>query len=157
MEEQERLDGWAEEQARQAQLEAAYQVMAFLQGQKIGMAFELTKDERELIANALNMSPDEVTRKALINFIKRKRIELEMLRKELQERQVAAEMAHTIAELQDKVDKLINEFDQMQQELEKNEHVDVEKLRQLMANVDATNLALTSLVTMGTMGISGSV
>ncbi|MGV3524106.1 MAG: hypothetical protein ACO1RX_07775 [Candidatus Sericytochromatia bacterium] len=152
MKEQERVDGWIEEQARQAHLEAAYQVMAFLQGQKVGMAFELSKEERELVANALDMSPDEVTRKALINFIKRKRIEMEMLRKELQERQVAAEMAHTLAALQEKLDKLINEFDQMQKELEKNEHVDVEKLRQLMANFDATNLALSALNTMNILG-----
>lgn len=117
--EQKKLDDWQAAQQLKVLVEIAYKILKAMQAEEYDNVFNLTKEESELIQNAMTGNISEITRKALTQFIQKKRIELEMLRKELKERMEAQEDSHKIAAKQEKVEKLLNVLDNVQQVLNK--------------------------------------
>lgn len=118
LEEEERLQDWRDEQHLQELIAAAYEILSYLQSMKIKAAFDMTEEEKETMLNALQNDPAEVAQKVLQQFIKKKRLELEMLRKELKDRQEATEHAHQINHLQAQFERLLNFYDHAQKLLE---------------------------------------
>ncbi|PKL77702.1 MAG: hypothetical protein CVV27_04755 [Candidatus Melainabacteria bacterium HGW-Melainabacteria-1] len=118
IEEQEQLDAWREEKQMQMLIHAAYQVLKYLQTQELGRGFEMSENEKKLFEEALRGNSVIAANKMLVNFLKKKRVELEMLRKELQERKVALEDSHKIARAQEHIQKLLNVFDKTQKLLD---------------------------------------
>lgn len=92
--EEARLQDWKEQQHLQALIEAAYEIMGYLGSGELQAAFGMSEEEKELMANALERDPAEVAQAVLKSFIRKKRMELEMLRKELKERQEIEEAKH---------------------------------------------------------------
>lgn len=131
-----------QERHLKALMQAMYQLMAYLQVQEYETAFGLSEEETKLLREALERDPAEVVQAALIQFIKKKRIELEMLRKEIQQRlaiqQKSAQSATVFAQLE----RLINFYSKSQKALEKKK-IDVEKLKQLMGAIEQLNKALS--------------
>lgn len=140
IEEQKRLDDWAADVHLRNLIEAAYKVLKYLQAQEIDAMFKLTQEERALVDQALSAPSDKVASKALLKFLKKKRVELEMARKEIHERQLAAQEAHKIAAAQDKLQRLINVFERLEQNL-KQDKIDPKVLQGLLKDLDKVNLA----------------
>lgn len=136
--EQNKLDDWQAAQQLKVLVELAYRILKMMQAEEYDNVFNLTKEESDLIQDALKHSPDEVTRKALGQFIKKKRIELEMLRKELKERAEAQEDSHKIAAKQAKVEKLLNILDNLEKVLNKQPYKHGQ-LGPLLAELDQLN------------------
>ncbi len=131
-----------QEKHLKALMQAMYQLMNFLQIQEYETAFGLSAEESKLLKEALEKDPAEVVQKALIQFIKKKRIELEMLRKEIQQRLEIQQQSAQTATIFAQLERLINFYGKSQKALEKKK-VDVEKLKQLMGAIEQLNKILS--------------
>lgn len=139
LEEQERQDQIVAELKFRQVMAAAYAVLAYIQKTERNAFFDLNEDEQKLVAQATSGDPRQVSHQALLRFIKKKRVELEMARKEIQQKLQATQDAHKIAQAQAALNRLINAFEQVQQLLEKNQTVDPQMFSELMAAFDAAN------------------
>lgn len=131
-----------QEKHLKALMQAMYQLMAYLQVQEYETAFGLSEEETKLLREALERDPAEVVQAALIQFIKKKRIELEMLRKEIQQRLAIQQQSAQSATVFAQLERLINFYSKSQKALEKKK-IDVEKLKQLMGAIEQLNKALS--------------
>lgn len=138
LEEQERYDAWVEDHKMRLVIEATMKLIRYMNAIKIDAAFGLNDEEEKLIAEALQSNSAEVIKKAFGSFIRKKRVELEMVRKELKERQEAQEDSHKIAAAQDKLKKIINIFEKMQDMID-NQDVDTAVLYSLMNDLEKAN------------------
>ncbi|MGV3523162.1 MAG: hypothetical protein ACO1RX_03000 [Candidatus Sericytochromatia bacterium] len=148
-----REDSWASQEQMQSLIQAAYAVLTQLQTREIGSSFRMTKEEREFFEGALDNAPDQVVRQALTRFIQKKRAELDMLRKKIQEQQQQAAEEHQIQQsdsaTQSALEAEEKRLEQVMELLQKMADMvgydisgsDVENLRNAMASVDQTNLA----------------
>lgn len=154
-EQESREDSWASQEHMQSLIQAAYAVLSQLQTREIGSSFRMTKEEREFFEGALDNAPNEVVRQALTLFIKKKRAELDMLRKKMQEQQQQAAEEHQIQQSESATQSALEaeekRLEQVMELLQKMADLvgydisgsEVETLRMAMAGVDQANLAST--------------
>lgn len=146
--EEKRQTDWNSQQQIQALLEAAVNILNYLQTFKLKAAFGMTKEESEYLEKSLQDDPAYVAKDSIIRFLKKKQIELEMLRKEVQERlaiqQNDAEQATAFGQF----DRMINFYNQAQKTLEVQEF-DKDALKNLMKAFNQVNLASADLGTFG--------
>lgn len=142
VEAEEQWQALQQEKHLKALMQAMYQLMTYLQIQEYETAFGLSEEESKLLREALERDPAEVVQEALIQFIKKKRIELEMLRKEIQQRLAIQEQSAQKATLFAQLERLINFYGKSQKALEKKK-IDVEKLKQLIGAIEQLNKVLS--------------
>jgi hypothetical protein len=126
----------------QALINAALELVNYLQEQEYRAAFGLNKDELDLIKKALEKDPAEVGQAALVQFIKKKRIALEMLRKELQQRMELQEQSAQTAAAFAQVERMQNFYNGAKKVLEVQQ-IEKGKLQQLMGVLEQLNMSLS--------------
>jgi hypothetical protein len=146
IQEQRRQDDWKYQQHLQLLIDAAYDVLSYLNNDKFKAAFGMTEEEKNFMADAINNDPAEVAKKVLIIFVKKKRMELEMLRKELKDREELIEAQHKTGGAQQQLERILNFFDTAQRTLE-TQHIEQGYLQKLLDNLDQLNQALGSFST----------
>jgi len=141
--EEERQQDWHSEQQMQALISAAVNILKYLQTFKLKAAFGMTKEESEYIENALENDPAAVVKESIIRFLKKKQIELEMLRKEVQQRLALQRNDAAEAAAFGQFERMINFYNQAQKTLEVQEF-DKDTLKNLMIALDQVNLMSSS-------------
>ncbi|PIQ24589.1 hypothetical protein COW36_11265 [bacterium (Candidatus Blackallbacteria) CG17_big_fil_post_rev_8_21_14_2_50_48_46] len=150
LEEEQRLEDWQAQQDLQAMIEAAYQVMAYLHAPELQAAFGMNEEEKEMMMNALQNDPADVAQAVLKTFIRKRCMELEMLRKELKDKQDLEDAKHKIEKVPPQFERILNFFDTTQRLLE-TQKIDKNALRSLMDAIDKLNQSLNQNLVMSPM------
>lgn len=153
--EQKRLDAAAADLSFRHLVAAAIRLMSYLLTQERNAAFDLTPEEQALVDAAINGDASDVTRKALIKFLQKKRIELEMARKEALERWQSNQDAHKTGPTPEQINRLLNAFEHLQQTLEKEQTVNSKAFQELQLEVDKANLEGLRSLTLSLPGDAG--
>ncbi|MGE3723920.1 MAG: hypothetical protein AB7I41_00100 [Candidatus Sericytochromatia bacterium] len=145
LEEEERLQKWQAQQHMDALIDAAYKIMAYMNAQELQVAFGMSEEDKALMMNALNNDPAEVAQAVMKSFIRKRRVELDMLRKELKERQDLEEAKHKIEKVPPQFEKILNFFDKTERMLE-TQKFDKNALRNMMNALDQLNESLNKVL-----------
>ncbi|MBT9548503.1 MAG: hypothetical protein IV090_24125 [Candidatus Sericytochromatia bacterium] len=148
LEEEERLQKWAAEQHMDALIEAAYKIMAYMNANELQVAFGMSEEDKALMMNALNNDPAEVAQAVLKSFIRKRRVELDMLRKEIKERQDLEEAKHKLEKVPPQFEKILNFFDKTERMLD-TQKFDKNALRNMMNALDQLNESLGKVLNLG--------
>lgn len=148
LEEEERLEEWKAQQHMQALIEAAYKVMAYMNTQELQVAFGMSEEDKALMMNALNNDPAEVAQAVLKSFIRKRRVELDMLRKEIKERQDLEEAKHKLEKVPPQFERILNFFDKTERMLD-TQKFDKNALRNMMNALDQLNQSLSKVLNLG--------
>lgn len=145
LQEEERLQTWAQEQHMQELIEAAYKIIAYMNANDLEVAFNMDEQDKAIMMNALNNDPAEVAQAVLKSFIRKKRVELDMLRKEIKERQEIEEAKHKLEKVPPQFERILNFFDKVERMLD-TQKFDKNALRNMMNALDQLNESLNKVL-----------
>ena len=116
VEKQQQLEAWQREEAMRVLVSAAYQLLNYLQHERLDAIFDLSSEEEKLVKTFLENSSDEVVRQAMLNFFKKKRPQLDAIRREIERRrQEAAEEHQTSSAQENSGDAALDQAQDMEQ------------------------------------------